>query len=83
MGSPLAILDTIELGRQVLIGQASLLRNKVHQFILHIVIFANKFRKVTAKALLKPIETVSGDFYWFDRVGDKIVVCCADSSGNP
>lgn len=32
--------------------------------------------------IFKPIETVSGDFYWFDRVGDKIVVCCADSSGH-
>lgn len=32
--------------------------------------------------IFSPIETVSGDFYWYDKVGDKIVICCADSSGH-
>ncbi len=30
----------------------------------------------------KPRDIVSGDFYWFNRVKDKFVICCADCTGH-
>jgi serine phosphatase RsbU (regulator of sigma subunit) len=30
----------------------------------------------------RPRDIVSGDFYWFNRSGDKLVVCCADCTGH-
>ncbi|MEO0405422.1 MAG: SpoIIE family protein phosphatase, partial [Bacteroidota bacterium] len=30
----------------------------------------------------KPRDIVSGDFYWVDRFGDKIVIACADCTGH-
>ncbi len=30
----------------------------------------------------KPRDIVSGDFYWYNRVGDKFVICCADCTGH-
>jgi tetratricopeptide (TPR) repeat protein len=32
--------------------------------------------------LFKPKDIVSGDFYWFDKVDDKIVIVLADSTGH-
>jgi ligand-binding sensor domain-containing protein/serine phosphatase RsbU (regulator of sigma subunit) len=33
--------------------------------------------------LFKPRDIVSGDFYWFDRLGDdKFIIVCADSTGH-
>lgn len=31
--------------------------------------------------IYKPVDVVSGDFYWFRRFGQYLVVCCADCSG--
>lgn len=31
--------------------------------------------------IYKPVDVVSGDFYWFRRFGNNIVICCADCSG--
>jgi len=30
----------------------------------------------------RPRDIVSGDFYWFNRSGDHLVVCCADCTGH-
>ena len=30
----------------------------------------------------RPRDIVSGDFYWFNRSGDNLVVCCADCTGH-
>ncbi|MBI9063448.1 MAG: SpoIIE family protein phosphatase [Marinilabiliaceae bacterium] len=30
----------------------------------------------------KPRDIVSGDFYWFNRVKDKFILCCADCTGH-
>ncbi len=30
----------------------------------------------------RPRDIVSGDFYWFNRAGDNLVVCCADCTGH-
>lgn len=30
----------------------------------------------------KPRDIVSGDFYWFTRKDDKIIICCADCTGH-
>lgn len=35
-----------------------------------------------AFVFFKPRDIVSGDFYWVDRFGDKIVVACADCTGH-
>lgn len=32
--------------------------------------------------IYKPVDVVSGDFYWFRTFGDNLVVCCADCSGH-
>ncbi len=29
-----------------------------------------------------PLDVVSGDFYWFTRKGDNLIVCCADCTGH-
>lgn len=29
-----------------------------------------------------PLDVVSGDFYWFTRKGDYLIVCCADCTGH-
>ncbi|MCQ2227980.1 MAG: serine/threonine-protein phosphatase [Bacteroidales bacterium] len=29
-----------------------------------------------------PLEIVSGDFYWFNQIGDHLIVCCADCTGH-
>ncbi|MCQ2227124.1 MAG: SpoIIE family protein phosphatase [Bacteroidales bacterium] len=34
-----------------------------------------------AFVIYKPVNVVSGDFYWFRKFGDVVVVCCADCSG--
>ena len=39
-------------------------------------IFPNSF------IFFKPRDIVSGDFYWFNRSGDKLIVCCADCTGH-
>ncbi len=31
---------------------------------------------------LSPLDVVSGDFFWFTRKGDKLVICCADCTGH-
>lgn len=31
---------------------------------------------------LSPLDVVSGDFFWFTRKGDKLVLCCADCTGH-
>ncbi len=30
----------------------------------------------------KPRDIVSGDFYWFNRSGDRFIICCADCTGH-
>lgn len=30
----------------------------------------------------KPRDIVSGDFYWFNRIKDKFILCCADCTGH-
>jgi len=30
----------------------------------------------------RPRDIVSGDFYWYNRSGDKLIVCCADCTGH-
>lgn len=32
--------------------------------------------------LYKPVENISGDYYWIDNHGSKIIICCADCSGH-
>lgn len=32
--------------------------------------------------LYKPRDIVSGDFYWFEQIGNKIVIACADATGH-
>jgi len=29
-----------------------------------------------------PCAHISGDFYWFNKVGDKLIACCADATGH-
>ena len=29
-----------------------------------------------------PLDIVSGDFYWFNQIGDHLIVCCADCTGH-
>lgn len=35
-----------------------------------------------AFVFLSPLDVVSGDFLWFSRKGDKLIVCCADCTGH-
>jgi serine phosphatase RsbU (regulator of sigma subunit) len=45
----------------------------------------NKLRETYKESfiLFKPRDIVSGDFYWFDRLGDdKFIIVCADSTGH-
>lgn len=86
-----------EVARQTeeLMRQSALIRNRNNDIMLS-QLYAQRIQhgilppleKVKFKGLensfviFSPIETVSGDFYWYDRVGDNIVICCADSSGH-
>jgi len=36
----------------------------------------------TSFILFRPLATVSGDFYWADKVGDRIIVAVADCTGH-
>lgn len=41
------------------------------------------FKEITGSFIIyKPVDMVSGDFYWFRKFDDNIVVCCADCSGH-
>lgn len=35
-----------------------------------------------AFVFLSPLDVVSGDFLWFSRKGDKLIICCADCTGH-
>ncbi|MCQ2230133.1 MAG: SpoIIE family protein phosphatase [Bacteroidales bacterium] len=30
----------------------------------------------------RPCAHISGDFYWFNKIGNKLIVCCADATGH-
>ncbi len=32
--------------------------------------------------MFRPRDIVSGDFYWFNRYGDHVLICCADCTGH-
>lgn len=86
-----------EVSRQTeeLIRQAELIRNRNNDIMLS-QLYAQRIQqgilpqldKIKMEGIEKsfvifrPIATVSGDFYWFDKVKDRIVICCADSSGH-
>lgn len=42
------------------------------------------FKKAFPESFIfyQPRDIVSGDFYWFDQIGDKYVVVCADATGH-
>ncbi|GAB4250206.1 MAG: hypothetical protein Kow0079_03290 [Vicingaceae bacterium] len=63
------ITDSIDYAKKI---QTSLLPNKES--------LPKEFDDV--EVLFMPKDIVSGDFYWFDKVDDKVVLCASDCTGH-